>query len=146
MNQMDIKSIFIGILSSLIVVVAVALYKRSRVKSLKDDIELIDFEIEQLGKIRKSSVEMSRSSFKGIFALFFLFGLANLIPIAFDLAGLSNVLHIPQIASLTLWSAFVGVAYRWWKRYENLKNYKEAIAQLESKRLVKESKLKKLNA
>ncbi len=146
MNMTDFKSISIGILSSLIVIAVMALYKKTRVKSLKDDIELIDFEIELLGKIRKSSVEMSRSSFRGIFAMFFLFGLANLIPIVFDLIGLGNVLHIPQVASLTLWIAFVGVAYRWWKRYDNLKNYKEAITQLENERLVKEAKLKGLSS
>ncbi|EHU4934756.1 hypothetical protein KY890_004177 [Vibrio vulnificus] len=145
MNGTDLKSLLIGILGTVIVMFVVAVYKKSRAKSLKDDIDLIDFEIEHLGKIRKSSVEMSRSSFKGIFAMFFLFGLANLIPLAFDLAGLGNLFRIPQIASLILWSAFVGVAYRWWKRYDNLKNYQEAIAQLESKRLVKEAKLKKLS-
>ncbi len=145
MNGTDVKSLLIGILGTVIVMFSVAVYKKSRAKSLKDDIDLIDFEIEHLGKIRKSSVEMSRSSFKGIFAMFFLFGLANLIPLAFDLVGLGNLLRIPQIASLILWSAFVGVAYLWWKRYENLKNYQEAIAKLESKRLVKEAKLKKLS-
>ncbi len=144
MNDTDLKSLLIGILGTVIVMATVAAYKKTRAKSLRDDIDLIDFEIEHLGKIRKSSVEMSRSSFKGIFSMFFLFGLANLIPIAFDLADLGNFLHIPQISSLVLWSAFVGVAYRWWKRYDNLKNYQEAIAQLESKRLAKEAKLKKL--
>ncbi|HIF9315815.1 hypothetical protein [Photobacterium damselae] len=145
MNETDVKSLFIGILGTVIVMVAVAVYKKSRAKSLKDDIELIDFEIEHLGKIRKSSVEMSRSSFKGIFAIFFLFGLANLIPIAFDFSGLGNIYQIPQFVSLVLWSASVGVAYRWWKRYDNLKNYQEVIGQLESKRLAKEAKLKKLS-
>ncbi|NOI58909.1 hypothetical protein [Vibrio coralliilyticus] len=144
MNGTDIKSLLIGILGTVIVMLVVAVYKKSRAKSLKDDIDLIDFEIEHLGKIRKSSVEMSRSSFRGIFAMFFLFGLANLIPIAFDLAGLGDLLRIPQMVSLILWSAFVGVAYRWWKRYDNLKNYQEAIAKFESKRLTKEAKLKKL--
>ncbi|MGF1792930.1 hypothetical protein L4D21_20240 [Photobacterium profundum] len=144
MNETDLKSLLIGILGTVIVMAFVAAYKKTRAKSLKDDIDLIDFEIEHLGKIRKSSVEMSRSSFKGIFSLFFLFGLANLIPNVFDLAGLGNLLHIPQITSLILWAAFVGVAYRWWKRYENLKNYQEAIVEFEKKRLVKESKLKKL--
>ncbi|HIF9075833.1 TPA: hypothetical protein ACX6NV_000664 [Photobacterium damselae] len=145
MNETDVKSLFIGILGTVIVMVIVAVYKKSRAKSLKEDIELIDFEIEHLGKIRKSSVEMSRSSFKGIFAMFFLFGLANLIPISFDLSGLGNIYQIPQFASLILWSMFSGVAYRWWKRYDNLKNYQEAIGQLESKRLAKEAKLKKLS-
>ncbi|EGR4437047.1 hypothetical protein DDN22_18595, partial [Vibrio cholerae] len=145
MNGTDVKSLLIGILGTVIVMFVVAVYKKSRAKSLKDDIDLIDFEIEHLGKIRKSSVEMSRSSFKGIFAMFFLFGLANLIPLAFDLVGLGNLFRIPQITSLILWSAFVGVAYRWWKRYDNLKNYQEAIAKLESQKLVKETKLRKFS-
>lgn len=144
MNGTDLKSLVIGIFGTLIVMAVVAGFKRTRIKSLRDDITFIDFEIEQLSKIRKSSVEMNRSSFKGIFAMFFLFGLANLIPLAFELAGLENIFHIPQIASLALWSAFVGVAYRWWKRYDNLKNYQETIAQLESRKIENEEKLKKL--
>ncbi|CCN33712.1 membrane hypothetical protein [Vibrio nigripulchritudo SO65] len=144
MSETDLKSLLMGILGTVIVMVATAAYKKTRAKALRDDIDLIDFEIEHLGKIRKSSVEMSRSSFKGIFAMFFLFGLVNLIPIAFELIGFGNYLRISQVASLILWFTFVLLAYRLWKRYDNLKNYQEAIAQLESKRLIKEAKLKKL--
>lgn len=98
MDGTDLKSLAIGILCALIVMTVVAGFNRTRIKSLRDEISFIDFEIEQLGAIRKSSVEMNRSSFKGIFALFFLFGLANLIPLAFNLAGSENFLNIPQVA------------------------------------------------
>ncbi|MGY6405585.1 hypothetical protein, partial [Vibrio parahaemolyticus] len=80
----DLKSLLIGIIGTLIVMLGVHFFKSQRRKSLKEDVELIELELQVLEKMKRSSVEMNRASFRGLYALLFLFGSTNLVTSTFE--------------------------------------------------------------
>ncbi len=129
----DIKGLIIGIIGSLIVLAGTYLVKSFRRKSLKDDIEIIDLELEILERMKRSSVEMNRASFRGLYGLFFLFGLINSIPAVFDWLDILSLFHIKHLTVIGLWTAFSGVAFIWWQRHDNLKHYSTAVERLAAK-------------
>lgn len=137
----DIKELIIGIVGSIIIWFGTSFIKSIRKKSLKDDIEMIDLELEILERMKRSSVEMNRASFRGLYGLFFLFGLLNAIPAAFDWLNIPALFHIEHLIILTLWATFSGIAFIWWQRHDNLKHYSKAVERLEEKKLKKEKAL-----
>ncbi|NOI03376.1 hypothetical protein F0241_20045 [Vibrio kanaloae] len=141
----DMKSLIIGIVGTLIVMFGVRIFNAHRRKSLKDDIDLIELELQVLDKMKRSSVEMNRASFRGLYALLFLFGISNVIEITFDWLNVPALEHIKHILSFTVWAAFIALAWIWWDRYENLKNYPVAVKRLNEKKAKKEVSLSKLD-
>ena len=129
----DLRSLVIGIVGGLIVVILVWAFRAYRRKSIADDIAFLEFEKEHLEAMKRSGVEMSRSSFRAIFTLLFIFGLTNLIPRLISHVGEGLLTSVSSFLSLTLWALFVALCYRFWQRYDNLKNYKAAIARIDAK-------------
>lgn len=140
----EIKSLLIGIVGTLIVMAGVRFIKARRRKMLKGDIELIEFELDSLRKMKRSSVEMNRASFRGVFALLLIFSVANVISHSLDWLNIPMLRDFKYILVIGTWGASTGVAWIWWQRYGNLKNYLEAVKRLQSKKEKKEVSLSKL--
>ncbi|KPA51841.1 hypothetical protein VT25_17245 [Photobacterium leiognathi subsp. mandapamensis] len=140
----ELKSLLIGIIGTLIVMAGVRFIKDRRKKTLKGDIEFIDLELESLSKMKRSSVEMNRASFRGVFALLFLFSIANAISYTLDWLNIPMLRDLKYILVVVTWGSSAGIAWIWWKRYDNLKNYAEAVKRLQSKKEKKEAVLTKL--
>lgn len=129
----DVKTLFIGVLGGLMVLGIAKAYKLYRHKSVQEDIKFLEFEKKHLGEMKRSSVEMNRSSFRAIFALFLFVGLANLIPRIFDFINAEALSGLSSLVTLIIWAMFVGLCIKFWRRYENLKNFKEAMDKLDKK-------------
>ncbi|MQX53468.1 hypothetical protein [Alcanivorax sediminis] len=129
----DIKTLFIGVLGGLMVLGIAKAYKSYRNKSVQEDIKFLEFEKKHLGEMKKSSVEMNRSSFRAIFALFLFIGLANLTPRFFDLINVEALSGLSSLVTMIIWAMFIGLCIKFWRRYENLKNFKEAMDKLDDK-------------
>ncbi|TPW23754.1 hypothetical protein FH712_07405 [Marinobacter nauticus] len=129
----DLKTLFIGVLGGLMVLGIAKAYKSYRHKSVQEDIKFLEFEKKHLGEMKKSSVEMNRSSFRAIFALFLFIGLANLTPQIFDLINAEALSGLSSLVTMIIWAMFIGLCIKFWRRYENLKNFKEAMEKLDEK-------------
>jgi hypothetical protein len=129
----NLKALFIGVLGGLIVLGISKAYRAYRVKSLKQDVELLEFEKKHLAEMKKSSVEMNRSSFRALFAVLMLIALANLIPTFLSFTGLFRATILSSAVSIVLWAMVFGLSVGFWRRYDNLKNFKEATKKIEEK-------------
>ena len=129
----DLKSLVIGVLGGLLVLVIAKAYRAYQRKNIRDDIEFIEFEKGHLEAMKKSSVEMNRSSFRAIFLLFLLVGLANLIPKFLLVVNSSLLGGIADFFSALIWALIVGLCYKFQKRYDNLKNFKSACEKMDLK-------------
>jgi len=129
----DLKALVVGVFGGLIVIGLSKLLRAYRKRSLRDDIEFAEYEKNHLAEMKKSSVEMNRSSFRALFAVLMLMALANLLPRALDLIGLGAMSKMGDLMALFLWAMVVGLAAKFWRRYDKLKNYKEATAKLDEK-------------
>lgn len=143
----EMKTLFIGILGGVIVIVISWLFKQHRMKSIKEDIALYGYEKKHLEEMKKSSVEMSRSSFRDIFKLFMLMGLANVISSLFEyFEAYVTFKYIPIISALLvfiIWGVLLGLSIRFCRRYENLKNIKSATERYDFKMQQLQNKLTK---
>lgn len=83
--------------------------------------------------MKRSSVEMNRSSFRVLFTILILIALANLIPQLFKFSGVILFSKIGDLLSLILWALVLGLAINFWRRYENLRNFKESTSKLDKK-------------
>lgn len=140
--EIDPNDLIFAVVVSLITAGIIELIRRYKTFSLKQDIETLELEKNILEEMKKSSVEMNRVSFRGIFMCFFLIALANLH------LSLSTILDVGVFSmrsggQIILWFLVLLVAFHWWRRYHNLKNYKVAIGKLEQRILEKRGKLDK---
>ena len=76
---------------------------------------------------------MNRSSFRALFAVLTFIALANLIPIFLLLVGRFQTTNANAFIGLVLWSMVLGLAIKFWCRYDNLKNFKEATHKMDEK-------------
>ena len=136
----DLKALLIGVLGGLIVIGLSRLYRVYRKKNLREDIEFVEYEKNHLTEMKRSSVEMNRSSFRGLFAVLMLFALANLLPAFFNVIGIGVITKIGEVINLFIWGAVFILALRFWRRYENLKNFKEATTKMGEKLELHKSK------
>lgn len=137
-----LSALFWSVIGGFIVLAINKIYRAYKKKTMKDDLDSIEFEITHLEAMKKSSVEMNRSSFRGLFFMFFLIALANVVPSAFSFFGDATLNYIASILQFGLWFLVAAVAYKFWQRYDNLKNFKEACVRLEAKKEKLQSKLK----
>ncbi|EIJ35285.1 hypothetical protein [Thiothrix nivea] len=137
----DWKNLLIGIIGGLVVLGISKVYNAYRKKSIKSDIEFLEFEKKHLEEMKRSSVEMNRSSFRAIFAIFMFIGLANLIPHLFSLTGISVFVMAGSFLEVFLWGCVIWLSIGFWRRYDNLKNYKEAVERMDEKLVKLQEKL-----
>jgi Na+/H+ antiporter NhaD/arsenite permease-like protein len=139
----DLKTLLLGIAGGLLVLAISKAYRAYRRKSIQDDISFTEYEKKHLEEMKRSSVEMNRSSFRALFALCLLIGLANLIPMFLKFVNAEKLSEISSLISLVIWSVFVGLSIKFWRRYDNLKNYKEATRKMDEKLEILQVKLQK---
>ncbi|MCX9458386.1 hypothetical protein IG604_21925 [Vibrio cholerae] len=140
----DAKSLIIGVIGGIITIVFVFIFKKIRAKSLKNDIEILELEIKTLEKMKKSSIEMNRVLFRGIYALLFLFGLINSIERFFDNLQAATFDTWQLIFSVGLWSTFTYVAYIWWKRTGMFSEFNKSVEALSAQKDKKQKSLSQL--
>ena len=138
----EFKALFWSVIGGFIVLAIAKIYRSYKMKSIKNDIDLIEFEMSHLEAMKKSSVEMNRSSFKGIFFILFLISLSNVIPHAFSFLIGGDFSNASSFIAFSLWVLTSAVALKLWKRYDNIKNFKDACTRLEAKKQKLEMKLK----
>ena len=129
----DLKTLAIGVIGGLIVIGLSKVFRAYRKKTLRDDIEFAEYEKKHLAEMKRSSVEMNRSSFRALFAVLAFIALANLVPSFFNFVGIGLISKAGETVTLILWAMVLGLAIKFWRRYDNLKNFKEATAKLEEK-------------
>lgn len=139
----DLKSLVIGVVGGFIVLGVSSIRRAYTKKSLRDDIEFVEYEINHLSEMKRSSVEMNRSSFQALFAVLTLIAIANVVPVVTHLFGVDVVTKLGEYLQLLLWGAVLGLAVKFWRRYHNLKNFKEATAKLDRKLELLRSKYQK---
>ncbi len=83
--------------------------------------------------MKRSSVEMNRSSFRAIFVVLLFVGFANLIPYIQSFAGAVVPFNLFKILGVALWVLVIALSLTFWRRYDNLKNFKEATAKMDDK-------------
>ena len=138
----DFRALIIGILGGLIVLGIRALYKSFQKTTIRQDIEFWEYEKNHLSEMKRSSVEMNRSTFNGLFGILMFMALAHLIP---NIA-LAVDLHQPRMIALIqtmVWGVVLGLSMKYAKRYYNLKNYKEALEGMDNKLLKLRAKIEK---
>ncbi|MGF1727053.1 hypothetical protein [Photobacterium nomapromontoriensis] len=140
----DMKSLLIGVVGGFLVLAITYAFRMYRTKTLKNDIELLDLEIETLDKMKRSSVEMNRASFRGLYALLFLFGLINLIEKSLTYFAIEELTNASKIINISLWFSFSYLAFLWWQRYGMLRDYSKSKDKLLGKKQKKENALSKL--
>ncbi len=138
----DLKSLILGILGGLIVLIIAKAYNAYRKKSIKEDIDFLEYEKKHLAEMKRSSIEMNRSSFKAIFSLFLIIGIANLISKLIAFINVEKLSEVSSFITLIIWGIFVSLCIIFWRRYDNLKNYKEAIIKIDRKLSKLNNKLK----
>jgi hypothetical protein len=120
-----------SVLGGLIVLIVGWGFRAYRRKQISEDIEFLEFEKKHLEAMKRSSIEMNRSAFSAGFFLLLLFGLANLLPRLLAYAGGGLISSLASLLTLVLWALFVGLCYKFWRRYDDLKNYKQAIIRID---------------
>jgi len=129
----DLKSLAIGILGGLMVLGIAKAYVSYRNRSICSEIRNIELERDHLEAMKKSSVEMNRSSFKALFFLLMLIGIANILPTLTSRIEGELAKDLTYFIKLVVWGVFTALCYTCWKRYTNLKNYKSALEEFEKK-------------
>lgn len=138
--EIDPNDLIFAVVVSLITAGIIELIRRYRTFSLKQDIETLELEKTILEEMKKSSVEMNRVSFRGIFMCFLLIALANL-HFALSAIWRGGELSLRSGTQVILWFFVFSMAFHWWRRYHSLKNYKQAVGRLDQRILEKRGKL-----
>ncbi|WP_028470016.1 hypothetical protein [Neptunomonas japonica] len=134
----DFKNLSIGILGGAIVLVGHGYYKRLKRSNILSDIEMLTYEKEHLEGMKRSSVQMSRSSFRAIFAVFMMFSAAELVPHFAEFVN-SRGASYHSLLCVFIWAGAGGISYKYFRRFNDLKSMKAAFARIDGK-------LEKLNS
>jgi len=129
----NVNSLAIGVAGGLIVLGVQKVWRIYHRKSIKDDIELLGLERKHLEEMKRSSVEMNRSAFRSIFLLFAVVCLANIFPLFITAVNQETSFGISIMLTLVFWAAALGLSLKFFKRYDNLKNFSEAIKKIDVK-------------
>lgn len=134
----DLKGLVIGVVGSVAVLVGHGYYKRLKRSNILTDIEMLTYEKEHLEGMKRSSVQMSRSSFRAIFAVLIMFSIGGAIP------HFAEFLHsggtaFYSLLSVFVWSGAGGISYKYFRRFNDLNSMKAAFARIDGK-------LEKLNS
>lgn len=132
LQDFDYKNIAYGLLVWAIATSLTWLYRRYRVSSIKSDIEMLTYEKEHLEEMKRFGIEMNRSSFRGIFAILIMFSIAGGIP-HFVRFVESGGAAFYALLSLFVWAGAGGLSYKYFRRINDLKSMKSAIARIDSR-------------
>lgn len=136
----DLKALAIGVFGGLIVIGLSKIFRSYQKMSLQDDIELIEYEKNHLAEMKRSSIEMNRSSFRSLFTVLMLIALAKIVPAIFQFTDIGIICKTGEVIALILWTGVLALAIKYWRRYDNLKNFKQATAKLDEKLALLKSK------
>lgn len=138
----DLRALIIGIIGAFIVLGIQRVYRKYQLKSINQDIEVLEMEKNHLEAMKASSVEMSRSAYKSVFIIFSLISVGELASSLIEIVVNDNK-TISNIIALAVWSSVLGLSLKFTKRYHNLGNYERSIEQMEEKLHVLKEKAKK---
>lgn len=99
----DLRTLVTGVAGGLIVLVIAGGFRAYRRKSISEDIKFLEYEKSHLEAMKRSSVEMNRSSFRTVFFLLFLLGLANLMPKLFSYLPAGAMSSLGSLLTLFIW-------------------------------------------
>ncbi|MEI2742829.1 MAG: hypothetical protein V9G63_10420 [Candidatus Competibacter sp.] len=135
--------------SSLLVVIVVALmtpvksriivYKnRQRLKKLKQELRIIEYEKEHLEKIKRSGIALSRVIYSDIFWLLLYLSIGLGIPILGPVAANTIIFFKPIVQfllplAIPVWAVSIIIAIHNINKLNNLNNYAKTIEELDSK-------------
>lgn len=130
----DLRAIVLGVLSSIVasalIFAAVFFWRRYRRNSMKDDLEFLRLERQHLEAMKRSGVEMNRSGYRSLFFSLFLFALAEAISTGLTYAGAAQA---GRVIAMSVWILAAVATFKYFRRYENLKNYSEALKRIDEK-------------
>ena len=129
----ELKTLLIGILGGFLVLGISKFHKSYRRKSIKEEIQDLEYEKELLTNMKRSSVELTRSSFRFIFAVFMFFALANLVPSLFTLLEDPIFNKVARFFEIFFWACSFSLSLLFWRRYDDLKNFESTSNKLDEK-------------
>ena len=138
----DFRALIIGVFGGLIVLGLRHLYNLFQNRSNRQDLEFWEYEKKHLEEMKRSSVEMNRSTFNGLFGILMFMALGHIIPNASIAVGLDQPKTV-ALLQVIVWGLVLGLSIKYAKRYYNLKNYKEALENMDGKILKIKAKLEK---
>jgi len=130
-NQEMIYSGLVGAIITVLFGLALKGLKACRLWYLKEDIDNLQFERNHLEEIKRSSVAMNRSAFRGVFFLLGLLGVAQVCELVLPLLDIHATFIKLIVASYWLLIAMIGFSRS--ERYGKLSNYEESIQALDQK-------------
>jgi hypothetical protein len=130
----DVRAIVLGVVSSIVasalIFAGAFAWRRYRRRAMKEDLEFLRLERQHLEAMKRSGVEMNRSSYRSLFFSLFLFALAEAIVTGLTYAGAAQV---GRITAMAVWILAAVATFKYFRRYENLKNYSEALKRIDEK-------------
>jgi len=129
----DLRALFIGVLGGLVTYCVVGFVKRYSKKSALLDIELLEAEKKHLGLVEGSELEMIRSSFRSLFLLLTLLGVACVSPYMLSFVYPAGEHGVNLVLSVIFWSVFTGASIKVFLRHNDLSNYEIAIDRIDRK-------------
>ena len=133
--------ILYSVIGGVITVVLIKGFTYFHQKTIRDDIKFLELEKEHMAEMKRSSISMNRSSFRAVFLVLFLIGVANVVPNLFKLADFSEKTSL--FLSMSLWMLAAAVSLKFFRRYGHLKDYKEYIKNTDQRLEKLNSKVKK---
>lgn len=129
----QLNNLVFSVIGGLITVGIIKIFHAYRKKSIRDDLEIIELEKTVLEGMKKSSVEMNRNSFRAIFFVFTLISLANVISHSGQIINSTKLVNFTELITSILWLLAAATSIKLWKRYNNLKDFKEACGRMDQK-------------
>jgi len=126
-------NLFTGVFGGLITYYLLAYVNRLKKRSLLLDIELLEDEKKYLGLIKHSGLEMIRSSFRTMFLLFVLLGVAGVCPYLLSFVNPAGEGGFNLVLSFGFWALFTGASIKAFLRLDNLNNYERAVEQIDER-------------
>jgi len=126
-----VDGLILAVTGGLVTLAVQKIFKSIRIKTIRDDIEFIEFEKAHLEAMKRSSVEMNRSSFRGLFLVAMMIGIACYVPHFLLFIDLQLSDKESGFLGMILWAFVIAVTFKFWRRYDNLKNFKEATEKMD---------------
>lgn len=122
-----------------------------KLKKLEQQLNILKWEKDHLEKVRKSSVALSRAVYSDIFWLLLFLSIGLGIPILGPVVADLSILFKPIVQfllplAIPIWCVSIVVAIENIRKFNNLKNYAEAIEKLDSKIETIEKRIEKLSS
>jgi len=127
-----LEALVISVTAGLIILLIQFLSRSFVRSSVISDIKMLELEKERLESMKRSSVEMNRVGFRSVFAVLMMISIAEAIP-HFAMFVRSQSTAYESLLSLFFWSGAGAMCFKFFRRYEDVKELKPAVQRIDGK-------------